>query len=157
MMSSHDLCMPSQPWKLLLCINLIKWPFCLKMLLINAHQQYIFFENSQLFYFAVISYELLINTICNALTPALHSVNKQRINEIYSKLMFFQCIQHETLYSYIQRIVFPLFCSAPLQSAHFDDRKSYGSTKRQNGEITVTWCLKNRNFLFSFSSYSRRV
>jgi len=33
---------------------------------------------------AVMSYELLLNTICNALTLALHSVNKQKNNERYN-------------------------------------------------------------------------
>ena len=89
-----------KPWNLLLCINLIKWPFCLQMLPLNAHQQSICFENSPVFHFVVISYEMSINTICNALTPAIHSVNKQYINERHSKLMFFQCSQHETFYSY---------------------------------------------------------
>ena len=45
MMHSHDLCMPSQPWKLLFWIHLIKWPFCLQMLQLNAHQQSVLFEN----------------------------------------------------------------------------------------------------------------
>ena len=39
MTSSHDLCMPSQPWELLLWIDLTKWPFCLQKLQLNAHQQ----------------------------------------------------------------------------------------------------------------------
>ena len=44
-MHSHDLCMPSQPWKLLLWIHLINWPFWLQMLQLNTQQQSVLFEN----------------------------------------------------------------------------------------------------------------
>jgi hypothetical protein len=46
-------------------------------------------------YFAALSYELLLNTICNALTLALHSINKEKNNEGCSQLMLFQCSQHK--------------------------------------------------------------
>jgi len=47
--------------------------------------------------------EMLFNTICNALTMALHSINNQKNSERYSELhvMFFQCSQHQQLYSYM--------------------------------------------------------
>jgi hypothetical protein len=59
----------------------------------------------QVSHFAVLSYKLLLHTICNALTLVLHSINKQKSNETYkqknnkkySKLMFFQCSQHKTI------------------------------------------------------------
>ena len=41
--------------------------------------------------FAVLSYKLSLNTICNALAVALHSINKQKNDERYSQLTFFQC------------------------------------------------------------------
>ena len=44
LMFSHDLYMSSKPWKLLLWIHLIKWPFWLQMLQLNVHQQNDLFE-----------------------------------------------------------------------------------------------------------------
>jgi len=46
-------------------------------------------------YFGALSYELLLNTICNALTLALHSINKEKNKEGCSQLMLFQCSQHK--------------------------------------------------------------
>jgi len=45
MMSSHDLCMLSYPWKLLLWICLINWLFCLQMLQLTRHQLSVPIEN----------------------------------------------------------------------------------------------------------------
>ena len=45
MMSSHDMCMPSQLWRLLLWIHLMKWPFWLQLLQLNTHLQSVLFEN----------------------------------------------------------------------------------------------------------------
>jgi hypothetical protein len=51
-------------------------------------------------HFAVLSYELLLYTVCNALTLALRDVNKQKNDDRYSQLMFSQCSQHTQFYSY---------------------------------------------------------
>ena len=45
MKSSHDLCMPSWPWILLLWMHLTEWPFRLQSLQLNVHQQSILSEN----------------------------------------------------------------------------------------------------------------
>ena len=49
---------------------------------------------------AVLSHKLSLNTTCNALTLALHSVNTQNNDEGYSQLMFFQCSQHKHFHTY---------------------------------------------------------
>ena len=53
--------------------------------------------------FALLSYEMLLNTICNALKLALHRVNKQKNNARYSQLMFSQWSQHTQFYSHSTR------------------------------------------------------
>ena len=53
-MSSHDVCMLSQPWELLLWLQLMKWPFWLQVLQLNTHQQSVLFENLQVSHFAVL-------------------------------------------------------------------------------------------------------
>jgi len=65
----------------------------------------------QISHFAVLSYELLLNTICNAFTLELHSVNKQKNNERCSQLMFLQCSQHKQFYSYT--LEFSIILSIP--------------------------------------------
>ena len=76
--------MPSQLWKLLLWIHLIKLSFgyrCFSKMHTNNLSS---LKIQQVSHFAVLSYKLLVNTICNALTLTLHSANKQKNNEIYS-------------------------------------------------------------------------
>ena len=80
---------------------LIKWPFWLMMQQLNEHQQTVLSENLTISHLAVLSYELLLNKICNALALALHSVNKQKNNERFSQLMLFQCSQNKKFYSYM--------------------------------------------------------
>jgi hypothetical protein len=63
-------------------------------------------------HFAVISFELLLNTICNTFTLVIHSINKQKSNKRYSQLMFLQCSQHIVLFLYC--VVFPLFWPSPV-------------------------------------------
>ena len=46
----------------------------------NVHQQSVLFETLTFFHLAVLSYKLLLNTICNALKLALHSTNIQKNN-----------------------------------------------------------------------------
>jgi hypothetical protein len=53
--------------------------------------------NSGVSHFVELSYESLLNAIYNALTLALHSVNKQNIYNY----KFFQCSQHKQFHSYI--------------------------------------------------------
>ena len=62
---------------------------------------------------AVFSYELLLNTICNALTMALRIVNKQKTNERYSQMMSLQCGQHKQFYS-LRCLLLQYFCSSPI-------------------------------------------
>jgi hypothetical protein len=55
---------------------------------------------SDISHFAVLSFKQLLNTICNALAVALHSVNKQNNNEILTtNILLVQPTQK--LYSYI--------------------------------------------------------
>jgi hypothetical protein len=42
----------------------------------------------EVYHFAVLSYKLLLNTICNALTLALHSTSKQKNNKRYNQCYF---------------------------------------------------------------------
>jgi hypothetical protein len=67
------------------------------MLQLNAHQQSVLFENLTRLLFLVLSYEMLLNTIYNAMKLVLRSVNKQKKNEIYSQLMFFQRSHHSVI------------------------------------------------------------
>ena len=90
-----------QPRQLLLWIHLTKWPFWLHTLQLHWHQQTVLSENLTISHFALLSHEPSVNTICNALTLALHSVNKQKNNERFSQLMFFQCSQNKQFYSYV--------------------------------------------------------
>ena len=69
------------------------------MLQLNTHQQFVLFENLEV----ILQYFHMNCTVCNALTLALLSVNKQKNNERYSQLMYFQCSQHKQFYSYIVR------------------------------------------------------
>jgi len=78
------------------------------MLQLNWHKQTVLSESLTVSHFAVLSYKPLLNTICNALTLALHSVNKQKNNERFSELMLFQCNPNKQLL-FVYCLVFPLF------------------------------------------------
>ena len=51
---------------------------------LNAHQQSVLFETLTVFHLAVLSYKLLLNTICNVLILALHSTNIQKNTKRYN-------------------------------------------------------------------------
>ena len=72
MASSHDLHMPSYPWKLLLWIHLIKGSFWLQMCQLNKHQLTVLLENLTSLPFC----STVTKQTCNALTMALPSLNK---------------------------------------------------------------------------------
>jgi len=78
-------CVPLQPWILLLWIHLTKWPFWLEMFQLNAHQQSVLSENltksPSLKYCHTNCY---LKTLSNASKLALHSVKRQRNNERYN-------------------------------------------------------------------------
>jgi hypothetical protein len=67
-----------------------KWPFWFQMLQLNSALK--IWPDSD---FAVLPYELLLNTICIALTPAFHSIRTQNNNARYTHLMSFQCSPHK--------------------------------------------------------------
>lgn len=73
----------------------------LQMLQLNEHQQTVLSENLKISRFAVLSYESLLNKICNSLILVQHSVNKQKNNKRFSQIMFFQCSQNKQFYSYM--------------------------------------------------------
>jgi len=87
----------------------MKWPFWLETLQLNAHQQSALFANLTILPFCSASMRTLTNTMCTAFTLALHSVNKQKNNERYSKLVFFQCSENKPIYSLFS-LVLTLFC-----------------------------------------------
>jgi hypothetical protein len=85
----------------LLWIHPIQWSFWLQMLQLNMHQRSVLFENLTSLLFSALSYKLLPNTICAALTLALQSVNTQMNNKGYSQLTKAQRNQHKQFCSYI--------------------------------------------------------
>ena len=79
MMSSHDLCMLGTA----ALDTADEVAFWLRMLLETRTYSLFSLKIWQVSHFVVLSYELLLTT-CNALTLALHSVNKQKNNERYN-------------------------------------------------------------------------
>ena len=145
MMSSHDLCMPSQHWTLLLWIHLITWLVILvtdapaksaptvcsrrmvqgSWVLTSLYHTFMLhthngdawtqanslssFKVWQVSHFSVLSFDLLLHTLCNAFTLALYSVNKTQSNDRNSQPMFLMWSQHKQFYSYSYCLVLPLF------------------------------------------------
>jgi hypothetical protein len=66
------------------------------------------FKIGQVSHFPILSHGLSLNTITNALTRPLHSVNKRK-NIQCCQLDFFQCSQHKQIL-FLDFSVFPLFC-----------------------------------------------
>ena len=58
------------------------------------------YSKSDVLNFAALSFEMLLNKICNALILVLYSIIEEKNNERHSQLMFFQCDQHKHFYSY---------------------------------------------------------
>jgi hypothetical protein len=85
------------------------WQFLSQMRLLNTHTWPVLFHKRTSLPF---SDSFTLNTITNALTQALQSVNKWK-NIQYSQLKFFQCSQHKQIL-FLNSLVFPLFRPLPV-------------------------------------------
>jgi hypothetical protein len=107
-------------------MHLIMWQFLSQMLQLIAHQQSILFENQASLPLSDSFTRTALNTITNALTRALQSVNKGKKDIRCCQLKLFECSQHKQIL-FLNILVFPLFCSPPV---YFKMSKSHSANAK---------------------------
>jgi hypothetical protein len=97
--SSHDYYMLSKPWKLVLLIHIIKWPFWLQMFKLNVHKQSVCFEN------------LTSPPLCGDNGTPQHKQTKESWKILISNVL---SVQPTKTVLFLYCLVFSLFCPSPV-------------------------------------------